>query len=111
MSTIESRQRAHVFYTWTAQNQAKPITITGGDGAFFFDEEGHKWLDFESQVYNCNLGHGESRITDAIAQQASQLACAPRLCLRDQAALGEALARISPGDLNRFFCACLALKP
>ena len=108
MSTIESRQRAHVFYTWTAQNQAKPITITGGEGAFFFDEEGHKWLDFESQVYNCNLGHGESRITDAIAQQASQLACAhPASVFETKAALGEALARVSPGDLNRFFL-CLS---
>ncbi|MEE2789255.1 MAG: aminotransferase class III-fold pyridoxal phosphate-dependent enzyme [Myxococcota bacterium] len=108
MSALEDRQRKHVFYTWTAQTQAKPMTITGGQGPYFTDGEGRQWLDFESQVYNCNLGHGEDRIANAMIDQVQQLACAhPAAVFETKAALGEALARICPGDLNRFFL-CLS---
>ena len=31
---------------------------------WFVDDEGHRWLDLESQVFNANLGHGETRVTD-----------------------------------------------
>ncbi len=104
MSSLEKRQNKHVFYTWTAQSAAKPIHISKADGACFFDEKGERWFDFESQVFNCNVGHGQSAIADAIAKQATQLACAhPAAVFETKARLGEKLAQITPGDLNRFF--------
>ena len=72
--TLENRQARHVFYTWSAQEKATPVSITGGQGAVFFDAEGERWLDFESQVFNCNLGHGEQRVIKAIQAQASSWA-------------------------------------
>lgn len=105
---LEQRQRAHVLYTWSAQQSARPVSITGGQGARFFDHEGHGWLDFESQVFNANLGHGENRITEAIAAQARELACAhPAAVFEAKAALGEAIARVTPGDLDHVFL-CLS---
>ena len=108
MSSLEARQRQHILYTWTAQKTATPVQITGGDGAWFFDRNNQRWLDFESQVFNCNLGHGQTVVSEAVAEQARTLACAhPAAVFEAKAKLGESLAAITPGDLNRFFL-CLS---
>ena len=104
MSSLLERQNAHILYTWAAQTAASPVEIVHGEGAVFWDHQGHRWLDFESQVWNCNAGLGERRITDAIARQAEELACAhPAAVFEAKAALGEALAAVTPGDLDHFF--------
>ena len=104
MPTLADRQGRHVLYTWTAQSAAKPISIESGEGACFFDSDGNRWLDFESQVFNCNVGHGQTRIAEAIAAQAHELACAhPAAVYETKARLAEKLAAITPGDLNQFF--------
>ncbi len=106
--TLEARQRRHVLYTWATQREARPVEITGGEGAWFTDHAGERWLDFESQVFNCNAGHGEQRIIEAMQAQVSRLGCAhPAAVFEAKAALGEALAEVTPGDLNRFFL-CLS---
>ena len=108
MKEIEARQRRHILYTWTAQKNARPLHIAGGKGAWFHDEEENWWLDFESQIYNANAGHGEERIIAAIRQQAERLGVAsPAAVFETKARLGEALAEITPGDLNHFFL-CLS---
>ena len=107
-SLIQERQEKHIFYTWTAQNQATPVSISGGKGAFFFDEHGNRWFDFESQVFNCNLGHQDTRVISAIQQQSQELACAhPAAVFESKARLGELLSEVTPGDINRFFL-CLS---
>ncbi|MCA9539857.1 MAG: aminotransferase class III-fold pyridoxal phosphate-dependent enzyme [Myxococcales bacterium] len=104
MSDLEARQRKHVLFTWAAQEKAQPVSITGGKGVWFVDEQGRRWLDFESQVFNVNLGHGEARVTAAVQAQAAKLGVAhPAAVFEAKAALGEALAAITPGDLDRFF--------
>jgi taurine--2-oxoglutarate transaminase len=108
MKSLEERQRAHVMFPWSAQAQAQGVSISRGQGAVFWDESGGEWLDFESQVFNCNAGHGEQRIIDAMTRQAQELACAhPAAIFEAKAALGEALAAVTPGDLNHFFL-CLS---
>ena len=85
MDSLEERQRKHVFFTWSAQQKAVPVSIVGGQGAVFTDEEGGRWLDFESQVFNCNLGHGEDRVVAAIQAQAAQLGVAhPQLSIQQR---------------------------
>jgi taurine---2-oxoglutarate transaminase len=103
-----ARQSKHVLYTWTAQKNASPIPISGGKGAFFYGQDGERWFDFESQVFNCNLGHQDSRVINAIKTQAEDLACAhPAAAFEAKAELGELLAEVTPGDINRFFL-CLS---
>ncbi len=107
MSLLE-RQRKHVLATWSAQSKAAHVSIAGGSGATFRDHDGRPWLDFESQVFNCNAGHGERRITDAMARQAAELGCAhPNAVFEAKAALGEALARITPPGIEKFLL-CLS---
>jgi taurine---2-oxoglutarate transaminase len=64
------------FFTWTAQNAAKPINMAGGEGAWFFTTDGGRWLDLGSLSYQVNAGHGNRRIIEAIKRQADELCVA-----------------------------------
>ena len=108
MSDLFERVRKHVFFTWTAQSDARPVSIASGSGATFLDADGQRWLDFESQVFNCNAGHGQQRIVDAMVAQARVLPCAhPAAVFESKARLGELLAEVTPEGMNRFFL-CLS---
>ena len=108
MKKLLERQNKHVLYTWSMQNAASPVPIHRGEGAFFFDHQDQRWFDFESQVFNCNLGHQHPDLIKAIQDQAQSLACAhPASVYENKARLGELLADITPGDINRFFL-CLS---
>ncbi len=61
------------FFTWTAQNAAKPVEITGGEGAWFTTSDGGRWLDLGSLAYQVLVGHGNKRIVEAIKRQADEL--------------------------------------
>ncbi|MGE5184441.1 MAG: aminotransferase class III-fold pyridoxal phosphate-dependent enzyme [Acidobacteriota bacterium] len=61
------------FFTWSAQAQAKPLELTGGDGAWFTTRDGARWLDLGALSYQVNAGHGNRRIVEAIQRQAGEL--------------------------------------
>jgi taurine---2-oxoglutarate transaminase len=61
------------FFTWSAQNAAKPLELTGGEGAWFTTADGGRWLDLGALSYQVNVGHGNRRIVDAIKRQADAL--------------------------------------
>jgi taurine--2-oxoglutarate transaminase len=65
------------FFTWTAQDAAKPFALIGGDRAHFVVDDGtaagDTWLDLGSLSYQVNAGHGRRRIVDAIKRQADEL--------------------------------------
>ena len=61
------------FFTWTAQQGAKPLELTGGEGAWFTTKDGSRWLDLGALSYQVNVGHGNQRIVDAIKRQADEL--------------------------------------
>ena len=104
MTLLEERQKKHIFYTWTAQNDAHGLEMTRAEGAEFWTADGTHWIDFESQVFNAHLGHGESRVIDAIHRQAEVLAVAhPAAVFETKARLGERLAELTPQGINRFF--------
>ena len=51
-----------------------------------------------------NIGHGDRRVTDAIAEQAERLAyISPFMAFEGRALLGEKLAELMPGDIEKFF--------
>jgi len=84
----------HIFYTWTAQRHAHPLTVDAAEGARFRTRE-HGWLwDLESQTYNVNAGHGNKHIQERMIAQIRELPVAGpnmRLDVREQlaAALAE----------------------
>ena len=65
------------FFTWSAQRDAHPVDIAGGEGAHFTDELGQKWLDLASLSYQASLGHGHPKMIAAVIGQARRLSLAP----------------------------------
>lgn len=94
---------AHNFWTWSAQAEVDPLPIEHAEGVYFWDFDGKRYLDFNSMVMCSNIGHGERRVIDAIAEQAAELAfAAPSMATRVRARACRALAEIMPGELDHF---------
>jgi taurine--2-oxoglutarate transaminase len=65
------------FVTWSAQRAARPLAITGGEGAWFTTADGGRWLDLGALAYQASLGHGHPRMIEAICRQARDLCLVP----------------------------------
>jgi len=93
------------FFTWTAQNAARPFELTGGEGAWFTTTGGERWLDLGSLSYQINAGHGNRRIVEAIKRQAEQLCVAgPNAVFPAKIELAERLLALAgPGFSKVFF--------
>jgi taurine--2-oxoglutarate transaminase len=100
---IVGLSRRHTFWTWSAQDRVNPIPVDRAEGVYFWDTAGKRYLDFNSMVMCCNIGHGERRVIQAIAEQAQALTfAAPSMATRPRAALGRLLAEVTPPGLDRF---------
>ncbi len=100
-SALAARQAQQVFFTWTAQKDAVPIEITGGEGAFFFTTDGARWYDFGSTTWNANLGHGHPAMRRALAAAAERgLIAYPSAVFPDKARAGELLLEIAPRGMS-----------
>jgi taurine---2-oxoglutarate transaminase len=106
MSTEEivRLSREHTFFSWSAQGAIDPIAIDRAEGVYLYTPEGRRILDFNSQLMSVNIGHGDRRVTDAIAAQAAKLQFVqPAFATEARARLGQKLAEILPGDLDKVF--------
>jgi taurine--2-oxoglutarate transaminase len=100
---ILSLSLKHNFWTWSAQGRVQPIPVARAEGIYFWDTGGKRYLDFNSMVMCSNIGHGDPRVVEAIAEQARELVFAgPGMATKPRALLGKMLAEITPGDLDRF---------
>ena len=96
--------REYVFHSWSAQGLINPLPIAGGEGAWFWDNEGNRYLDFASQLVNLNLGHQHPRMIAAIKAQADQLCTvAPPFANDVRTEAARLITEHAPGRLNRVF--------
>jgi taurine--2-oxoglutarate transaminase len=96
--------REHTFFSWSAQGAIDPIAIDRAEGVYLYTPEGQRILDFNSQLMSVNIGHGDRRVIDAIAAQATKLQYVqPAFATEPRARLGAKLAEILPGDLDKVF--------
>lgn len=74
---LEERYNAHNY---------KPldVVITRGEGAWVWDVEGHKYLDFLSAYSAVNQGHCHPRIVQALVEQTQKLTLTSRAFRNDQ---------------------------
>ncbi|MDB4993959.1 MAG: gabT [Myxococcaceae bacterium] len=96
--------KKHTMFEWSAQSAVDPIPVASAKGSCFFTPDGKRWLDFNSQLMSVNIGHGDTRVIDAIQKQAAKLAYAnPFMAHEGRARLGQKLAELCPGDIDAFF--------
>ena len=103
---IVQLSRQYTFFSWSIQSEVDPIPIDRGEGIYFWDANGKRYLDFSSQLMNLNIGHQHPKVIDAIKEQAEKLCFShPGMATEPRGRLGEILAEVTPGDLNKtFFC-------
>src|SRR5438128_7853215 len=96
--------RKHTMFEWSVQTKVDPIPVERAEGVYFWTPEGKRYLDFNSQLMGVNIGHGDRRVIEAIEKQAEQLAyISPFMTTEVRARLGEKLATILPGDMEKVF--------
>jgi len=96
--------RLHVFHSWSAQAQISPVVVAGGEGAWFWDDEGRRYLDFASQLIYLNLGHQHPRMVEALVDQARELATiAPSFANATRSEAARLITERAPGDLDMVF--------
>jgi taurine--2-oxoglutarate transaminase len=101
---IVEKSKRFTLYDWQAQSKASPIAVDRAEGVYFWDVDGTRYLDFNSQLMGVNIGHGDKRVADAISRQAEKLPyISPFMAYETRARLGEKLATLWPGDLEKTF--------
>lgn len=100
--TIVRNNLDYTLFSWSKQSGVNPITIKYGKGVYLYDYEGKRYLDFSSGLMNVNIGHGNQRVTQAVAEQMQQVSYVTPGCVtKVRGELGKKLASITPGGLNK----------
>src|ERR671913_1167840 len=101
---IARLSKEHTFFSWSVQGAVDPIAVDRAEGVWLYTPEGQRILDFNSQLMSVNIGHGDRRVIDAITEQATKLQYVqPAFATEIRARLGQKLAEILPGDMDKVF--------
>lgn len=75
---LEQRDRGHLWHAMRGYNPESSSTIAvKGEGSWFTDQNGDRFLDGVSGLWCLNLGHGRKEIVDAAAEQMMQMSYFP----------------------------------
>ncbi len=96
--------REYTLFEWSMQGGYTPLTAERAKGVYFWDTDGKRYLDFNSQLMSVNIGHGDERIKQAVIEQMDKIAYVnPYAATEPRGVLGELLAKITPGNLKKSF--------
>ncbi|OUS00786.1 aspartate aminotransferase family protein [Flavobacteriales bacterium 33_180_T64] len=94
----------YTLFSWAKQGGLNPINASHAKGTYVYDRDGKKYLDFSSQLMNVNIGHGDQRITEAVAKQMEEVSYVyPGMATDVRGKLGKKIAEITPGNLTKTF--------
>jgi adenosylmethionine-8-amino-7-oxononanoate aminotransferase len=93
--------QTHLFF---GTNRPKP-RLARAEGVYMWDVDGRRWLDGSSGAMVCNIGHGNTRVLDAMRAQMKLATYGYRLQFQTDAseALADRLAGVAPEGLGRVF--------
>jgi taurine--2-oxoglutarate transaminase len=101
---VVAETKRYVLHPWSVQDALTPIAVAGGEGRYFWDYDGTRYLDFASQLVNLSLGHGHPKLVAAIREQAERLCTiGPTMATEPRSTLARLLAEVTPGDLTMSF--------
>lgn len=96
--------KENTMFSWSAQAKVNPIAMKNGEGCYFWDFDGKKYFDLNSQLMCSNIGHGNKYVIEAIKKQADELTYAgPGMATEIRAKAGKLIASKTPGDLKKIF--------
>ncbi len=92
----------YTLFSWSKQKGISPIAVKYGEGVYLYDYDGKRYLDFSSGLMNVNIGHGNQRVTEAVAKQMQEVSyVTPNCVTKVRGELGKKLATITPKGLNK----------
>ncbi len=92
----------YTLFSWSKQKGINPILVEKGQGVYFYDYEGKKYLDFSSGLMNVNIGHGHPRVAAAVLQQMNQVSyVTPSCATKVRGDLGKKLSEIAPPGITK----------
>lgn len=93
---------SYTLFSWSKQKGIDPIIVEKGEGVYFYDHAGKKWLDFSSGLMNVNIGHGHPRVAAAVLQQMNRISYVTPSCGTEvRGELGKKLAAITPAGMSK----------
>ncbi|GAA4868152.1 aminotransferase class III-fold pyridoxal phosphate-dependent enzyme [Serinicoccus chungangensis] len=101
---IRELSRTHVMTSWSAQRAIDPVPLAGGEGAYFWDHQGRRFLDFSSQLVNVNIGYQHPRLSAAVAEAAGRLTTvAPAFAEESRAEAAALISGLAPEGMSKVF--------
>src|SRR5919202_1074133 len=101
---VVEEDRRHIIHSWSVQSALSPLAVAGGEGRYFWDYDGKRYLDFASQLANLNIGHQHPKLVAATKEQAARLCTiGPPMANDKRSELARLIAEVMPGDLERTF--------
>lgn len=101
---IKDLTRRHVMTSWSAQGAVDPLPLAGGEGAYFWDHRGRRFLDLTSQLVNVNIGYQHPRLSAAIAEAAGRMTTvAPSFAEESRAEAARLVSELAPEGMNKVF--------
>ena len=92
----------YTLFSWSKQKGIAPIAVKYGEGVYLYDYDGKRYIDFSSGLMNVNIGHGNQRVTEAVARQMQEVSyVTPNCVTKVRGELGKKLASITPKGLNK----------
>jgi taurine--2-oxoglutarate transaminase len=92
----------YTLFSWSKQKNIAPIAVKYGEGVYLYDYDGRRYIDFSSGLMNVNIGHGNQRVTEAVAKQMQEVSyITPNCVTKVRGELGKKLASITPKGLNK----------
>ena len=102
-SDLATRYREHAWPA-AATYYEKPLILDRGEGMHVWDDKGNRYLDCFGGVLTVSVGHANKEVNRAIHEQIEKITHTSTLYVNKPVTeLGEEVARITPGELNRSF--------
>lgn len=92
----------YTLFSWSKQKGIDPIIIERGEGVYFYEYGGKRYIDFSSGLINVNIGHGHPRVSAAVTRQMNEISYVTPSCgTRIRGELGKKLAAITPAGMSK----------
>lgn len=96
--------RKRVLHSWSVQGTLNPMVIDKAEGIYFWDADGNRYMDMSSQLVNVNIGFGNKKVQQAIADQAMKLPfIGPAYAVNVKSMLADKIIDVAPDNMSKVF--------
>lgn len=101
---VKEYDKEYVLHSWSKQGNLDPLVVDKADGIYFWDADGKKYYDMSSQLVNLNIGFGNKKVAEAIAEQAAKLPfIGPSFAVNVKSELAKRIIEIAPDNMGKVF--------